>query len=62
MQETEVQFLGQKDSLEKEMATHSSIFAWEIHDQKSLAGYIHGIAESDTVSDKISHGITKSWT
>ena len=29
MQETEVQFLGQEDPLEKEMATHSSILAWE---------------------------------
>ena len=30
MQETLVQFLGQEDPLEKEMATHSSILAWEI--------------------------------
>ena len=30
MQETQVQFLGQEDPLEKEMATHSSILAWEI--------------------------------
>ena len=30
MQETWVQTLGQEDSLEKEMATHSSILAWEI--------------------------------
>ena len=30
MQETLVQFLGQEDILEKEMATHSSILAWEI--------------------------------
>ena len=30
MQETQVQFLGQEDSLEKEMATHSSILAWRI--------------------------------
>ena len=30
MQETQVRFLGQEDSLEKEMATHSSILAWEI--------------------------------
>ena len=30
MQETWVWSLGQKDSLEKEMATHSSILAWEI--------------------------------
>ena len=30
MQETWVQSLGQEDPLEKEMATHSSILAWEI--------------------------------
>ena len=30
MQETWVQSLGQEDPLEKEMATHSSIFAWRI--------------------------------
>jgi len=29
-QEMEVQSLGQEDPLEKEMATHSSILAWEI--------------------------------
>ena len=29
-QETWVQSLGQEDPLEKEMATHSSILAWEI--------------------------------
>ena len=30
MQETQVQSLGGEDPLEKEMATHSSILAWEI--------------------------------
>ena len=30
MQETQVQFLGQEDPLEKGMATYPSIFAWEI--------------------------------
>ena len=30
MQETRVQVLGQEDPLEKEMATHPSILAWEI--------------------------------
>ena len=30
MQETWVQSLGREDSLEKEMATHSNILAWEI--------------------------------
>ena len=29
MQETQVPSLGQEDPLEKEMATHSSILAWE---------------------------------
>ena len=30
MQEMQVRSLGQEDSLEKEMATHSSVLAWEI--------------------------------
>ena len=30
MWETQVQFLGLEDLLEREMATHSSIFAWKI--------------------------------
>ena len=30
MRETRVQFLGQEDPLEKEMATHSSILPWKI--------------------------------
>ena len=30
MQETWIQSLGQEDTLEEEMATHSSILAWKI--------------------------------
>ena len=30
VQETWVQYLGQEDPLEREMATHSSILAWRI--------------------------------
>ena len=30
MQETRVRFLGWEDPLEKKMATHSNILAWEI--------------------------------
>ena len=30
MQEMRIRSLGQEDSLEKEMAPHSSILAWEI--------------------------------
>ena len=29
MQKTQIQFLGQEDSLKKEMATHSSILTWQ---------------------------------
>ena len=47
-QETWVQALGQEDPLEKEMATHSSILAWRIPGQRSLAGYSpRGRRESD---------------
>ena len=30
MQETRIQYLGWEDPLEKEIATHSSVLAWEI--------------------------------
>ena len=38
MQETQVRSLGQKDPLEKEMATHSSILAWEVPQTKEPGG------------------------
>ena len=38
MQETWVQSLGQEDTLEKEMATHSSILAWEIPQTEEPGG------------------------
>ena len=37
-QETRVRFLGQEDPLEKEMATHSSIFAWKIPGPEETGG------------------------
>ena len=39
LQETWVWSLGQKDPLEEEMVTHSSILAKTIGGQRSLAGY-----------------------
>ena len=39
MQDMWVQSLGQEDSLEKEMVTHSSILAWKFHVWMSLMGY-----------------------
>ena len=38
VQETQVQFLGWEDPLEKEMATHSGILAWEIPQTEEPGG------------------------
>ena len=38
MPEMQVQSLGWEDPLEKEMATHSSIFAWKIPWTEELGG------------------------
>ena len=39
LQETQVQSLGQEDPLEKEMATHPSVLAWNIPGQRSQVRY-----------------------
>ena len=39
MQEMQVRSLGWEDPLEKEVATHSSILAWEIQWTEHLVGY-----------------------
>ena len=38
MQEMQVQSLGQEDTLEKEIATHSNMVAWEIPQTEELSG------------------------
>ena len=49
MQEMGVQSLGQKDSLEKRMASHSSILAWRISWTEKPGGTtVHGVALSRT--------------
>ena len=49
VQEIWVPSLSQEDPLEKEMATHSSVLAWEIRGQRSLEGYSPWVhKESDT--------------
>ena len=49
MQETWVRSLGWEDTLEKEMATHSSILVWEIPWTEEAGG-------------PQSMGLQKSWT
>ena len=50
MQETRVQSLGGEDLLEKEMATHASIFAWEIPwtDEPGRLHFMGSLKELDT--------------
>ena len=47
-QETWVRSLGQERLLEKEMATHSSILAWDIPQQRSLVDYSPLVPKSQT--------------
>ena len=53
MWETQVQFLGQKDPLEKRMASHSSILAMENSmDKGAWRATVHGgHKESDTTEE-----------
>ena len=44
-QETWVGSLGQEDSLEKEMAIHSSILAWEIPWTEEPGGLVHEVTK-----------------
>ena len=49
LQETQVQSLGREDPQEKEMATHSSILAWEIPMSRGAWwATVHGVAKSQT--------------
>ena len=48
--ETQILSMGQQDPLEKEMATHSSILAWEIPWTEGPGGprTVHGVTKSRT--------------
>ena len=48
MQETWVQFLGQEDPLEKEMATHSGTLVWKIRWMEKPGRLQSMVTESDT--------------
>ena len=48
VQETWVLSRGQEDPLEKEMAIHSKILAWEIPWTEQPGWLVHGLAKSQT--------------
>ena len=52
MQETQVQSLGREEPLEKGMAIHASVLAWE-SPWTEEAGRLHTF---------VVYGVTKSWT
>ena len=51
MQEMRVQSLGPEDPLEKEMATYSSVLAWEIPWTEE-PDKLHRFAEADNLATK----------
>ena len=56
MQETQVQSMGWEDPLEKRMATHSSIDAWEIPWTEEPGGAaVHGVVMSCTQLNTHTH-------
>ena len=57
MQETPVQSLGQEDPMGKEMATHSSVLAWEIPWTESGAWWarVHSVVRRQTQLNTHSH-------
>ena len=62
IQETWVQSLGQEDSVEKGMATHSSILAWRVPRTEEPAWWatVHRVAKSQTQLKQLSTHTQKS--
>ena len=49
----QVRSLGREDPLEKEMATHSNILAWEIQRRWNLVGYSPWSSKESVMIDNI---------
>ena len=49
VQETWIGSLGQEEPLEEEMATHSSILAWNSWDREAQQATVHGVAKNQTL-------------
>ena len=53
MQEWWVGFLGLKDPLEEEMATHSSILAWSIPWAEEPGRLVHGVCKESDMTEQL---------
>ena len=54
MQETQVQSLGREDTLEEDMATHSSVLAWKIPRRGAWRATVPGVTKSQTELKQLS--------
>ena len=59
-QETLIWSLGFEDPLEKKMATHPSILAWEIPWTEEPGGIVHRVAEVDTTEWLSTHTMKRN--
>ena len=59
VQETWVQSLGQEDSLQKEMATHSNILAWRIPWTEEPGGYSPWCRKGPDMTEQLTHSLLK---
>ena len=59
MPEMQVRSLGQEDPLEKDMATHSSILAWEIPDRGIWWAIVYGVAKELDMTERLKNN--KFW-
>ena len=55
MQERQVRSLGWEDHLEKEMATHSSILAWEISWTEEPGATVHGVGKESDMTERLNN-------
>ena len=58
MQETQVQSLGRKDSLEKEIATHYSILAWRIPQAEEPSGLQSTCHKESDTTERPTHTLS----
>ena len=53
MWETQVQSLDWKDTLEKEMVTHSSILGWRIPQTEEPGWLVHGVGKESDMTEQL---------
>ena len=60
--EAQVPSVGQKNPLEKEMATHSSTFAWKIPWTEAWLATVHGTTKESNMTERLNSNNTKVYS